>query len=214
MQSYSGKILARLIQRTQTLMPEEVSALVKKNLEGFQQQLDSGKEMTEGGLSQDDSVLKTLLDGRSTLQKIQDKVTPLLQPFYRNSDPADDPPSLPDGTKERQYPLPAGLLISNYPQVQKADNASGVTGGTSRGGIIPSERLASPSTTTTPNSTSSIHFNTSSAHGNLTRSDTSHIPSISTSIVAPSADLQPMTSSTVLSQPAGTDWKTLFREMK
>jgi membrane protein required for colicin V production len=209
MQSHSGKILARLIQRTQTLLPEDVGILIEKNLEGFQQQLDSGKDI----LSQADDVSKTLSNGQKALDFLQKTATSITKPFSERIDPADKQPSLPDETKERRYPLPGGLLTLNRPSAQETESMLGVEGGTSRGGIIPIERFASLSTTT-PNPTSSIQFNTSSTYSNLTRSDTSPILSISTLIVAPSADLQPMTSTSTPPLSSGTDWKTFFREMK
>jgi hypothetical protein len=216
MQSHSGTILARLIQRTQTLLPEDVSVLIEKNLEGFQQQLDSGKDATEEGVAQVDNLSKTLSNGQKALELLQKTATNITKQFSDKSDPADNPPSLSDGTEERRYSLPAGLFTLNRPPTQEADGTSGVTSGTSRDDMIPIDRFAT-SPTTTSNPAPSAQFNTLAIHDNLTSpgiSPNSLIFSTPTSIVAPSADLQPMTSTTTIPQPAETDWKTLFREMK
>jgi len=198
-QSKSGTILTRLIQRTQTLLPEDVSTLVETNLEGFRQQIESGKDKADA-----------ISQGQKIFDALQTKVTSISKSFSENSDPAaSEPPSLPtSGTQKRDYKFPSELLIpstfmSNRPETQE------------------SESLISA----TSNTVSGVQFNTSPNYVHLTAqtasvnpdsafSTVSPNPSVSTSIVAPSADLQPMTSTTTPPLPAGTDWRTLFREMK
>jgi len=203
-QSRSGRILVRLIQNTQSLLPEDVSTLIETNLEGFRQQIDK----TDGVISKVDDTSKTLSKAQNAFLLMQKTVTNIKDQFSGSSDTADAKPSLTNNLSARDYLPPVESLIpstftSQYPTTQEIESTN----------------------TTTPNPTSTIQFNTSPDYGPLTSQTSVTTPSyassavsanstVSTSIVAPSAELQPMTSTTTPPLPARTDWRTLFREMK
>ena len=201
-QSHSGKILARLIQRTQTFLPEDVSTLIETNLEGFQKHIDSGAKIVDGTITQAGEASKALSFGKKALETIQNAATPLMPKMSGSSDPADDPPRLSSETQTRSHQLPAELMMAhqvNRPATQETGSMNSTMPG--------------------------IQFNNAPHYGNLTTETTATIStsasstvlptsSVSTSIVAPSADLQPMTSTTTPPLPTETDWRTLFREMK
>jgi len=196
-QSKSGTILARLIQRTQTLLPEDVSTLIETNLDGFRRQIELGKDKTEGVLSQADKAT-------IALDLLQETVSIIAKPFAGNSDPANESPSLPTyDTPPRppyQMPLPGSSSTSQRPAIQENESASASTAtGIQFSTSTTYDDLTIPSSSSSTTSTFSADYTN---------------PSVSTSVVAPSADLQPMTSTTTPPQPAGTDWQTLFREMK
>jgi len=188
-QSHSGKILVRLIQHTQTVLPEDVSTLIETNLEGFRQQIDLAKDTTEG-----------LTKGRNVVEALQGAVTPLIQGFSSNADIANEPPSLPTNDAHAR---PFSLTMQR-PATHESENTS---------------------TTTASSSAPDVKFNALPNYDHLTTQNNAVVPdsssptvapnsSVSSFIVAPSAELQPMTSTSTPPQPAGTDWRTLFREMK
>ena len=202
-QSHSGKILVHLIQRTQTLLPEDVSALIESNLQGFQQQITLGKEMTEGTIGDATATSKALSDGRKLLETIQSGLTNLEKHFSDSPDPADSQPSLPTSvTQAKQYQLPPELqtTISSRPTLDM-ESVTGTTSDSVNFSISPnSPVLTIPANTPVSSSTPII----ASAFGTS-----------SEGIVAPSADLPPMPSTaTPAPLPVATDWRTLFREMK
>ena len=88
--SHSGKVLVRLIQRTQDLLPEDVSALIDSNLEGFQQQIESGKETVE----QLQEASKAGSEAKNAFGRLQDTLSNLFSKRTNETDAADVPPSL------------------------------------------------------------------------------------------------------------------------
>jgi len=190
-QSRSGKILVRLIQRTQTLLPEDVSTLIETNLEGFQKQIDSSTKIASGTIAPSE-----------VLRWIQSAATPLMTKSSDNSDIADTKPNLSNDQQERLYSLPAEIqttITTQRPATQATESTSSTVSGVQLSATPNYVHLTTQTAATIPASASSTVLSPSS---------------VSTSIVAPSADLQPMTSTTTPPLPAETDWRTLFREMK
>jgi len=198
-QSHSGKILVRLIQHTQTLMPEDVSTLIETNLEGFRQQISSNSETAEGAIAQANKASDTLSNGRNMLQTMQDGLTSLSQQFAGMADT--QPRISTDDSVIRKYPWPSELDQLTSVTTTASSAASG--------------SQANLQTTFVD----SISFSTSTSQPVLTIPASSPVPASvpiapQGGLVSPSADLQPMTSTSTPPLPASTDWRVLFREMK
>ncbi len=247
-QSYSGRILVRLIQRGQALLPEDVSALIESNLEGFRRQIESGAETAEDTLSQAKTVSKTASEFRNAFETLQKTISSVTQRSTGETDPADKPPSLLNETSSdtsstaRKYDLPS-FFSSNRPTTPEAGETSNATSSENASRsvspvepTISLERLGLNNASTSGQSSSSIilplstsasgpgaYTNVSSGSGAAV--DSMVIPHIETpiispgaaeSVLAPSAGLQPMTSTSAApsSPSAATDWRTLLRNMR
>lgn len=105
--SHSGKILVQLIQRTQNLLPDDVSALINSNLEGFQQQINSGKDAVE----KFQEASKAGSEAKNAFEKLQDTFSNLIPKSANGTDVADIPPSLATETeKDAKSGWPFSLL--------------------------------------------------------------------------------------------------------
>ena len=212
LQSRSGKVLVRAIQYTQALLPEDVSVLIETNLEGFQRQIEQGKATAEQ--VQDASKTTSYLLG--AIQKIQDGVSTITQRNTGTNDPADDAPMLSDDTSSRQTSSPFPFLSSQRPATTTAQEEP-----------IPMDRLVSspPAFATsatgfsgTPTGNSSAGYpNASTANTTTLAQSNSPTEVRSSTIVAPSIGMQPMTfpaASSTANPRAEPDWQTLFRNIK
>ena len=216
LQSRSGKVLVRAIQYTQALLPEDISALVEANLEGFQRQIEQGKATAEQVQEASDTTSKFL----GVFQKIQDSVSTITKRNPGTSDSADNAPTLPDDTSSRQTSSPFSFQLSQRPTTAVAQEEP-----------IPMERLVSSppafaTNATSRNSMSGVSTGNSSAGSTnigtvdtttMAQSNRSAIDVRSSSFVAPSIDMQPMTltgTSSTVNPGAEPDWQTLFRNIK
>jgi len=192
-QSPSGQILVRLIQHSQSLLPDEVSALIAANLEGFQKQMGTA----DGAIGQ----IKTASDFKNAIEAAKNTVTQLTQRFSGSSDPADETPSLSD--EIRKYPAPT-TTYANYPPLP--DNNTNATG--TSASAVPARAEAIPN----------LQFDAgaSTASGTRPQPVVSQFSSSPPIIIAPSADLQPMISPVTSSTPtpSETDWRVLMRKMR
>ena len=206
-QSRSGAILVRLIQRTQTLLPDDVSVLIESNLEGFMKQLGPGKDTSDGAIAQ----VKAASGVKNTFEVIQNTVTNLVR-FSGSSDPADDQPNIPNevvtstSTFLRDYPSPA-ILMSHFTPTSDT--------GVSPAGTTSNVTLAE----TTPITQSGMGANaTPSQSTELALLSGNAVNPAAISVISPSAGMLPMTSTATPASSAlpngETDWRTLLREMR
>ena len=202
-QSRSGKIFVRLIQRSQSLLPKDVSTLIETNLEGFMKQIDSGTEIASKTAEQARTTSTMIEKAKNATELIQTGLTHFSERFYGERDPADDPPALlseiqkGDDSAVRDHPMPklSDLYKTNFGSDDNLQNVSST--------------LENATTQVTPAiPASNFRFQERVPNAN------SEAPASPSSVIAPSADLLPMTSTTTPPLPTGTDWRTLMREMK
>ena len=203
-QSHSGNILVRLIQRTQSLLPEDVSTLIEANLEGFRKQLDSSTEKAEETISQVGILSKAVSNFKGAFESMKGIVSPQAKETTE-PDAADTVPRLSDNNmisanssaSLRDYTPPAATTL-HYPAASApvvdnpSVNISSTTSSPAPATMLASGSLGPPPTT-----------------GSLSAPPT-------VTIVAPSADLLPITSpATTPTLPNGeTDWRILLRNMR
>ncbi|MCL2623083.1 MAG: CvpA family protein, partial [Planctomycetaceae bacterium] len=169
-QSRSGKILVRFIQRTQSLLPEDVGTLIEANLEGFRKQLEWNTE--------------TAVGSKDAIEVLQRFATSLVK-RTPGLDPANDQPRLAStATSLRDYLTPAPMTM-NYPTAPTVAENTGT----------------SPSALSADNT-----IGPEPIFGRLT--NPSAVP-----VVAPSADLQPTTSTAAAPTLTHSeiDWRALLR---
>ena len=201
-QSRSGAILVRLIQRTQALLPDDVSALIESNLEGFCKQLESGTETADETISKEKSVSSAVTGMKNAFVTMQSFVTPLFKQTME-SDLADTQPSLSSATQKndassiRDYTEPQlPQYGASYPSYS-GNAEAGSQNEPRMAAIEPANAATSPPVGTTPTS------------GSLTS-----LPAMP--VVTPSTDLMPITATTATpTLPNGeTDWRTLLRNLR
>ena len=207
-QSRSGKILVRLIQRTQSLLPDDVSTLIEANLDGFRKQLESSTETAEGTISQVKSASDIVTKAKNATELIQTGLTQLTKHFSGENDLADTVPSLSDDTRKsdasggRDYTMPIFSSVL-YPPPDSVQSEPQVP----VSGPLQTAPVSGVQTTAASTVTPDASPPTPPIHGSLTNP-----PAMP--LVAPSADFQPMTSTGIPSLPAGSDWRTLLRDMR
>ncbi|MCL2118999.1 MAG: CvpA family protein [Planctomycetaceae bacterium] len=200
-QSRCGQILVLLIQRTQSLLPEDVSTLIEANLEGFRKQLESSTDAAEGKILQVKAVSKAATDIKNVIESLGSMTSLTSEWFSGGFDPANEQPILSSETATitptlpRDYPSPEILTLQRPATPGTEVNLSGAT-----------------SNVPLVEATSAIPIVAISA---AIQSGNAAHPTAA-SVISPSAELLPITSTT--SMPtfpnSETGWRTLLREMR
>lgn len=224
LQSRSGQVLVRAIQYGRTLLPEDVSVLIETNLEGFQKQVELSRDTAEQTATQMQDASHAISNLRGVFEKLQDGVSSLSR-YSGTDDPADTAPVLsnesPTETSSR-YSLPS--FVTQRPTTIADDRTTQTA---AKEEPIPFERFTSLTSNTGTIATAphngsytNVSSGVSSAAGNSTFAvGTATIVSATAppSVVAPSIDMQPMTSTTTTATASSTgtsDWRTLLRGIR